>query len=277
MSNLALNADAASLTPSPIVCLYVLDASAIGGGLFRFFAITQEGNTPVLWQGNEYTPLPLEARGFEFNGTGAPPRPSMVFGNVAGLFTSLVLNYDDLIGAKLTRKRTAAKYLDGQPTEDASIYLPDDIFFIERKVAENKIAVEFELATLMDVDDVSLPRRQIIANLCAWRYRGGECSYNGTAKGDADDNATGFSIVDRGEWASGDTYAAGDAVYLATTPRTYYWCYTGTPSGADEGPTNPTFWKKDECSKRVAGCKLRFGGNPFGLPFGGFPSSSRQS
>jgi hypothetical protein len=35
---------------------------------------------------------------------------------------------------------------------------------------------------------VMLPRRQVIANVCQWVYRGGECGYTGPPVADADDN-----------------------------------------------------------------------------------------
>ena len=47
----------------------------------------------------------------------------------------------------------------------------------DRKATENKILVEFELAVAFDVQGVQLPRRQIIQNVCPWKYKGPECGY----------------------------------------------------------------------------------------------------
>lgn len=48
--------------------------------------------------------------------------------------------------------------------------------------------------------------------------------------------------------------------------------YAGGPvSKADDSPTSNA--GEDRCSKRLSGCKLRFGSNP--LPFGGFPGVGR--
>lgn len=281
MSNLALNQDAAKLTPSAIIELYVLDATAIGGAFLRFIAGTGANNLPVSWQGNEYTPLPVEVKGFEFTSSGAPPRPSVSFGNIGGQFSALCINYDDLIGAKFIRKRTSAVYLDGQPGADPTKYLPDDIFFIEQKTNENKFAVSFSLGTSLDLDDGSLPKRKIIANLCQVRYRGGECGYSGDVKGDVNDSPPGVTILPRGEWDSLTNYSVGDQAFIDSDIPAFYWCYNVDPyafvSGPEAGPPNPSFWKRDECSRRVSGCALRFAGNPFGFPFAGFPSASRQS
>src|SRR3546814_18403294 len=62
--------------------------------------------------------------------------------------------------AKLTRRRTLAKYLDGMPDADPDEEFPPEIWFIEQKVGETSEAVEFELASAMDFQGVQLPRRQ---------------------------------------------------------------------------------------------------------------------
>jgi lambda family phage minor tail protein L len=55
---------------------------------------------------------------------------------------------------------------------------------------EDRDHVEFELTSSMDLAGVNIPRRQIIQNLCPWRYRGGECGYTGTDYFKSDDSAT---------------------------------------------------------------------------------------
>jgi lambda family phage minor tail protein L len=123
--------------------------------------------------------------------------------NVIGIITALVLAYDDLLGAKVTRKRTMSKYLDAvnftggvNPDADPDAEFPDDIYFIEHKVNENKYMVEFELSASFDVQGVKLPRRQIIQNICPWKYRGAECGYTGTNYFDSNDVAVGSSSLD---------------------------------------------------------------------------------
>ena len=48
---------------------------------------------------------------------------------------------------------------------------PDEIFYVSRKVSENPIFIEIELAVPFDVEGVQLPRRQVIAGTCQWVYR----------------------------------------------------------------------------------------------------------
>ncbi len=209
------------LEPSAIIELFVLDASAFGGDVLRFHAGTNGLRQNLVWQGNTYTAFPVRASGFDMSGNGQLPRPKLQVANVTGAITLLVLTYDDLLGAKITRKRTLAKYLDAanfpggtNPSADATAEFPDDVFFIDRKVTETRDIVEFELAAAFDVAGVQLPRRQIIQNVCVWRYRGGECGYAGTAYFDANDQ----SVASAGQDVCGKRLSSCKARFGANSP-----------------------------------------------------------
>lgn len=118
-----------------------------------------------------------------------------------------------------------AVYTLGQynPSADPNAHLPDEIYYIAQKTQENHAIVEFELGSPIDLQGVTIPRRQIVANLCLWRYRGDGCGY------------------------------AGGPV-------------------ADENDIPTSVLANDKCSKRLSGCKLRFGDNNE-LPYGGFPAA----
>lgn len=191
---MTIQADISALNPSALIELFVLDLTSLGGDVVRFHAGTNELNGDVVWQANTYSAFPVEASGFQIAGTGQIPRPKIQVANITGLISGFVLNYNDMLGAQLTRKRTLAKYLDAvnftggiNPTADPDAYLQDDVYFIDRKSAENKNVVEFELSAAFDVAGVKLPRRQIIRNLCNWTYRGSECGFTGAPVYDASD------------------------------------------------------------------------------------------
>ena len=174
------------LAPNAIIELFELDATSFGGDVYYFHAGTNGLTDAITWQGQEYQPYPVQVTGFEFTAGGQLPRPKLAVSNLSGIITALVLAYDDLLGAKITRKRTMQKYLDAvnftggvNPDADPTAEFPDDIYFIERKVSENKSVIDFELAASFDVQGVKLPRRQIIQNICPWKYRGAECGYAG--------------------------------------------------------------------------------------------------
>ena len=193
---MTIRSDIQSLTPGTLIDMFELDATAQGGTLMRFYTGVNELGNDIVWQGNTFTRFPIVVNGFERNSKGVIPRPKAQIANVTGLVGALVHGLNDLIGAKMTRKRTFLKYLDavnfaaGNPSADPSAEFPDEIYFINRKTAENKVFIEFELAAAWDVQGVMLPRRQVIANVCAWDYRSAECGYAGGAVADATDTPT---------------------------------------------------------------------------------------
>lgn len=199
-----INGEIQKLSPTAIVELFEIDATAIGGDVMRFHAGTNELRQNVVWQGNTYTAFPMQATGFDYSGNGQLPRPKLIMSNIGGAMTLLVLTYEDLLGAKVTRRRTLVRYLDAvnftsgvNPIADPTAEFPVDIFYIDRKAGETRDIVEFELASSFDMAGVKLPRRQIVQNVCTWRYRGTECGYSGTNYFDANDAAVGSLALDK--------------------------------------------------------------------------------
>lgn len=188
---LSITSEIQKLEPSAVIELFVLDATSIGGAITRFHAGTNGLTANIVWQGNTYQRFAIQASGFEINGQGSLPRPRLKVSNFLSAISLLLLEYKDLIGAKVLRKRTLKKYLDSDnfldpnPSADPGAEFPDDVFYIDRKVLENRDIVEFELASSLDLAGVQLPRRQIIQNICTWAYRGSECGYSGGPLWDA--------------------------------------------------------------------------------------------
>ncbi|HHA2879316.1 TPA: phage minor tail protein L [Stenotrophomonas maltophilia] len=190
-----ITADAQQLEPGGRITLFELDASSFGADQLFFHAHLQSG--VIWWQGQEYGPWPIEATGFSRT-SDQPPNPRLKVSNIDGRITALCLLFDDLVGARIIRRQTLVKYLDaanfaeGNPTADPGEHFRDEIWFIERKVAENKEMVEFELATAIDLNGEVLPGRQIMSNVCTWLLRGGYrgpyCGYAGAAFFDINDN-----------------------------------------------------------------------------------------
>ena len=179
-----------------VIELFELDLTTFGDQVYRFHAGTNELSQPIVWQGNTYTPFPVKAEGFDLNGRGQLPRPKLAAANVSGAITALALLFQDMVGAKVTRKRTLQKYLDAvnfssgvNPDADPTAEFPEDVYFIDRKSGESKDAVEFELTASFDLYGVQLPRRQIIQNICVWEYRSSECGYTGTNYFDKNDDS----------------------------------------------------------------------------------------
>ena len=202
----AVYEDLSVLEPNAIIELFQLhlDATLHGSSDIYYFhngvnaAVT--GN--VVWNGQSYVRLPLEATGFDYSSSGSLPRPKLAVSNIGSSITAILLSVNlitagnDLGGAKVVRIRTLKKYLDGEAGADPHAKFPDEIWYVDRKSNENRAVVEFELASKFDLVGVMLPRRQVIANICQWVYRGGECGYTGTDYYDINDNKVASSGSD---------------------------------------------------------------------------------
>ena len=189
------------LAPSSIIELFELDATASSIGdttVRRFHAGMNEQITGnIVWNAATYDRYAIAAEGFKYEGQGQLPRPTITISNTLSLVTTLLLDLNDLVGAKVTRIRTLKKYLDAvnftsgaNATADPFAEFPREVYIIDRKTIENRDVVSFELAATFDVLGVELPRRQIIQNICPWTYRGEGCGYTGTNYFDIDDNPT---------------------------------------------------------------------------------------
>tara|TARA_R100001163_G_scaffold42377_1_gene32046 strand:+ start:28 stop:651 length:624 start_codon:yes stop_codon:yes gene_type:complete len=144
----------------------------------------------IIFQSNSYQRVAVQTQGFEKNSTGVISRPTITFSNLGGIVqnpaTGLVVTmsdflqivndvtpHNDLIGAKLTRKMPLASALDnanffsgtnpfGTPSADR---LRDEIFVIDRKAAENRQIVQFELTAAHDLENRLIPQRTVTRDL----------------------------------------------------------------------------------------------------------------
>ena len=186
-----------SITPSAKIELFVMELVegthyATGNPssvptTYRFHAGTNMNTySEIIWQGNSYQRFPITAEGFAFEGKGQIPRPTLTMSNLGGISRSgqvitvtdllilvnLITPHNDLINTKITRLQVLASSLDaanfpgnvnpfGTPNSNE---LPQEIFFIDRKVAESRNTVQFELVSRLDQQNKKLPKRQVTRN-----------------------------------------------------------------------------------------------------------------
>ena len=166
------------INPSAIIELFVLQLdTALHGAntIYRFHAGSNlDANGEIVFAGNTYLRFPIEATGFAYQ-RGQLPRPKLRVSNATGLISSILVSVNqvtrgnDLTGATFTRIRTMARFLDAinfpgntNPlgTPDPSAEFKRQVFTIDRKSAENREVVEFELAASLDMAGVRAPKRQ---------------------------------------------------------------------------------------------------------------------
>ncbi len=170
--------DLQKTNPSAIIELFslTLDSTLHGAStVYRFHANTNAtGNGDIIWAGNTYIKMPIQAEGFAFR-EGQLPRPTLTISNALGNISAILLTVNqtttgnDLTGATVTRIRTLARYLDSinfigdvNPfgTPDPSAEFPQEIYKIDRKSTENREIVTFELAAVFDLAGIRVPKRQ---------------------------------------------------------------------------------------------------------------------
>lgn len=221
------------VNPSAIIELFVLELNQAEHGtadVYRFHAGTNDSNTNIVFAGNTYTRLPIIAEGFEYQGNGQNPRPTLRIANIQGTISTILASLPKgLEGAKVSRVRTMVRFLDdanfdggsnpyGSP--DSSALLPTEVYYINQKKLETRDLVEYELAASFDLQNVRVPKRQTIRNVCQWKYR----TYNGSSF----------------DYTHVDCPYQGSLYYKADNTAT----------------TDPA---EDQCGKRLDSCKLRFG------------------
>ena len=121
MSTAPIITDLQKINPSAVIELFTLEITAALHGsnaTYRFHAGTNRvGNGDIVWAGNTYVKMPIQAEGFAYT-RGQLPRPNLVVSNALNTITAILLNVNattagnDLTGATVTRIRTLARYLD---------------------------------------------------------------------------------------------------------------------------------------------------------------------
>ena len=168
-----------SINPTSIIELFVIELStALHGSnnIYRFHnGASMNANGQVVWAGNSYLRFPIECSGFEFGSRGTLPRPTITVSNIFGTLTAIMQDVNtttagnDLNAAKFTRIRTLARFLDATNfsggtnpfgTPDPTAEFPQEIYFLDRKVNENREVVQFELAAVFDLAGIRAPKRQ---------------------------------------------------------------------------------------------------------------------
>jgi len=110
------------INPGAVIELFTLELNQTLHGsntIYRFHnGANLNANGEVVWAGNSYQRFPIQCEGFEFTGTGTLPRPTISVSNILGTLTTIMQDVNqttvgnDLNGAKLTRIRTLARFLD---------------------------------------------------------------------------------------------------------------------------------------------------------------------
>ncbi len=190
-----------SIGPDAVICLYEIDFRNIQSNfemlkdlhqinigaepVYRFCPMIN-GTNPIVWQGKEYQPLPIQGDEFESASDGQLPRPKLRIANPEGLFSKIVHSNKDFANCKVIRRKTFARFLDDVNFQnrnlndegknpfgkaDPNAHFRDEVYFISKKIVENKNEISFELVSALELEDSYVPARVVLANYCNWTYR----------------------------------------------------------------------------------------------------------
>lgn len=339
-----------SLESTSIISLFEIDlrtikenlnigGAAISPDILRFHNLEAFNQRTINFRGDTYHPMPIMADGFEVSSNGSLPRPTLTMTPLKQIldsadnditvssreyFISLkraILELDNMIGAKVTRIRTFFKFLDATNSYEGvgdftsglnkNPEFPRETYYVERKMTEDKNMLQFELSSVLDLENFKLPGRLCIANRCPWTYRGEGCCYEfkdlGTTEGhgatenlptfappvanDEDALITGIATGSNGQtvysptsWTAANVfnyieeglskvYSAGNVVYIEKDGIKYYYvAKVSVPVG--NPPPHTDYWVADRCSKTLDGCKLRWGNAGYAKQTGGTAANS---
>ena len=185
------------INPSSVIELYELELT-VGlhiptdnpnnlDTVFRFHAGANLNNFgQIIINGNSYQRVAVKVEGFEDTSKGTIPRPTLTFSNLGGItkdttvmtmsdflnVVNTVTPGNDLLNAKVTRLLPLASALDnanfvgdnpfGTPSTDR---LQDRIYYIDRKAVENRQIVQFELVSVLDMQNKKIPARIVTRDL----------------------------------------------------------------------------------------------------------------
>jgi len=242
------------------------------------------GGTPI-----EYIAMPLELTGIEVTSSGASTRPTLSMANIPSLTRTLADNEttledirqdeveallsgegiytnEDFLGTVVEYRSTLTNHLkqDGDPTS-LPVEFPSHRFVLDRVSSENNILVQFELATVFDLEGVKLPYRQINGRYCPWEYQGhalsgqGGCTWPLDSRGRFYDKNDNILVVPSPY--DNEAKSKEDRVKTVTNGHTQIWeAVIDVPANKDPR-VHGAYWKRlDVCGKLISSCKVRFQG-----------------
>ena len=206
--------EAASIDPSSVIDFFEIDTTDIQFDLslintkvfnetqdkepqdriFRFHNSISLTTREIVFDGKTYIASPIAVEGMELTSRGTLPRPTLSLSvkpdgvKALSQLKAIIEKIGDLTGAKFTRTKTFAKFIDASNSvkltskiknhdPDPNAILSHDIYFIDRKTSESQQTLSFEMASSIDLENFGVPKRLVIQDKCQWQYRGEGCCY----------------------------------------------------------------------------------------------------
>lgn len=144
-----------------LIELYTFDLTAYGGPLF-YLTPNSRNSASISFGGQEYMAFPIQGSNFETNTDGKQPQPTLVLGNVTQFIQNYLTDYNDCVGATVTRVLTLEKYCDHGDTPDPTQTFGSQLYKVFQLSTQEKNFIEFKLASLIDRPGRKFPPEQVL-------------------------------------------------------------------------------------------------------------------
>lgn len=145
-----------------LIELYKIDLNPIGVNEVFYLSPHSRDGEPVSFDGEEYLPFPIKTEGWETSYEGAAPQPTMHVSNITKLLQSYLTEYDDMVGALVTRTLTMEPFLDDGATPNPAQVFGQQTFVVEQMMVQNKLELQFRLTSILDSQRTKLPKGQVL-------------------------------------------------------------------------------------------------------------------
>lgn len=164
-----VNIESQQIEQDAIIELLQLDLSRWGGG-YLYFTPNDNGSKGVKFDGIEYSRVPMELSQVEFSNQGSLPTPELKLPALDYALMAQLASADDLVGAPLTRIRTYAKCLDGEPDGGRAESWAPEKWVISQMTEQTDTWVTFTLRASFDQQNAMAPSEMALRS-CIQRYR----------------------------------------------------------------------------------------------------------
>lgn len=148
--------------PYPLVFMIDVDLSPFGGSVYHFTPSLNRGGS-FAFGGVTYSAFPIVMNGFEINSEGNLPQPTLTVGAVENKILAAAMgSYGDLVGMKITRRKTYSNYLDGEVDEDSTQHSFVERFVASQLIERSKSQISWKLVTPLDLPNMIIPGLQYL-------------------------------------------------------------------------------------------------------------------
>ena len=156
-----------NLRTARLIFLYQIKYDELANKYLRW---TNYGK-PITFQGNEYVPYIIKHSSMSEILTGRAVNLTLTIANVNRYIQAIHDNND------LTSKEVTIYSVAEEDIQDAQAYTQDK--FSVKTIVTTKSQMTLALSSVLDVNDIRLPKRFFYRAYCRFRFKGSECKYAG--------------------------------------------------------------------------------------------------